>query len=47
MSETTSGATVVLIPDDVRVWDEADGLTLADAPDINGSGDQTGGLGPL
>lgn len=37
----------VVIPADVRVWTEDDQLTIADAPEANGTGDQTGGLGPL
>lgn len=37
----------VVIPADARVWTEDDQLTIADAPEVNGTGDQTGGLGPL
>lgn len=39
--------TSVVIPDDAIVWTEDDDLTIADAPEANGTGDQTGGLGPL
>jgi len=37
----------VIIPEDTRVWTEDDHLTIADVPEVNGTGDQTGGLGPL
>lgn len=36
-----------VIPDDVLVWTDEDELSVADAPEANGTGDQTGGLGPL
>lgn len=34
----------VVIPDDARVWDEDDDLTVSDAPEANGTEDQAGGL---
>lgn len=37
----------VVIPSDVHVWTDDDGLSIADAPEVNGTGDQTGGMGPL
>lgn len=40
-------SSTVVIPDDARVWNDDDDLTIADAPEVNGTGDQTGGLGPL
>jgi hypothetical protein len=37
-------ASTVVIPDDARRWTDDDHLTVADAPAINGTADQAGGL---
>jgi hypothetical protein len=34
----------VILPDDVHVWSEDDNLTTVDAPAVNGTANQTGGL---
>ncbi|WIB25438.1 hypothetical protein [Curtobacterium sp. MCSS17_015] len=34
----------VVIPDDAHVWTDDDHLTVADAPAVNGTADQAGGL---
>jgi hypothetical protein len=44
---TEPESTTVVIPQDAHVWGDDDQLTVADAPEVNGTGDQTGGLGSL
>jgi hypothetical protein len=40
-------STEVVLPDDVHIWTDDDDLSVSDAPEANGTGDQTGGMGPL